>query len=55
MVSKELHPAAAAMSEPTHPKHEEQQAVQRLRSKYHRRKMTEEEAVKELGLFIHIS
>jgi hypothetical protein len=31
------------------PPHDDRQPVQRLKSKFHRKKMTEEEAVKELG------
>jgi hypothetical protein len=54
MMHKEIHLATGGISDSTLPKHDEQQAIQRLRSKYHRRKMTEEEAIKELGLFIDI-
>ncbi len=51
MMNKEIHTGGAAASDPALQSHDEQQPIQRLRSKYQRRKMTEEEAIKELGLF----
>jgi hypothetical protein len=39
---------AVGVSDHVFPSHE-QRPVQRARSKYHKRKMTEEEAIKELG------
>lgn len=37
--------------EPADSSHDDRQPVQRLKSKFHRKKMSEEEAVKELGSF----
>lgn len=54
-MNKEIHIGATAVSDSVIPSHGDQQPIQRLRSKYHRRKMTEEEAIKELGLFIDIN
>ncbi len=43
---------AVAISDPVFPPHD-LRPVQRQKSKYHRRKMTEEEAIKELGELVH--
>ena len=48
-LNKENHPGPVAVSDPTSPVHEPATNSTGINQEYHRRRMTEEEAIKELG------